>query len=121
VPKSPAVKARLSPEAEADLEDILEWSETHFGEGAAMRYAELVIQALRDLEADPHRPNARHLPELQPGLFSYHLANSRDRVAGDRVKTPRHFLLYRQRSDDILDVVRILHDSRDLAQHLPDD
>ncbi len=120
MPKFPAVKARLSLEAEAELEDILEWSETHFGEGAAMRYAELVIQALRDLEADPHRPNARHLPGLQPGLFTYHLANSRDRVAGDRVKTPRHFLLYR-RYDDILDVVRILHDSCDLAQHLPDE
>ena len=60
--------------------DILEWSDTHFGEDAAIRYAELTTQALRDIEADPLRPNARHLTELQPGLLIYHLANSRNRV-----------------------------------------
>lgn len=112
------VKARLSLEAEADLEQILQWSEWHFGRGAAIRYAELVIQALEDLEADPRRANVRLLPELELDLCSYHLANSRNRVAGTRVETPRHFILYR-RAGDVLDVIRILHDSRDPARHLP--
>jgi toxin ParE1/3/4 len=48
----------------------------------------------------------------------YHLSGSRDRVAGDRVKAPRHFLLYRIETGRV-EVLRILHDSRDLAQHVP--
>jgi toxin ParE1/3/4 len=86
---------------------------------AALRYAELVVQALRGLEADPDRPAARTLPKLQPGLLLYQLASSRERVTGQRAKTPRHFILYRQRADAVLEVLRILHDSRDLARHLP--
>jgi hypothetical protein len=33
------------------------------------------------------------------------------RVNGRRVKTPRHFILYRQCTDAVLEVLRILHDS----------
>jgi toxin ParE1/3/4 len=120
MPKRPPVRVRLSPEAEADLLDILQWSEERFGPGAAARYAELVIQALRDLEADAGRPGARQRDELPPEVYSYHLAGSRDRVAGDRVRTPRHFILFQLRNDAVLDVLRILHDSRDLARHIPD-
>jgi toxin ParE1/3/4 len=96
------VRARLSPEAESDLNQLLQWSEEHFGQGAALRYAGLIIQALHDLEADPGRPGAKTLPKLQPGLLLYHLAGSRDRVAGPRVKTPRHFILYQRRTDAVL-------------------
>jgi toxin ParE1/3/4 len=111
--------ARLSPEAELDLDEILGWSEEQFGPGAALRYAELVIQALRDLGSDPARPGAKQRPELPQGVYTYHLASSRERVrTGGRVKTPRHFLLYRVAAAHV-EVLRILHDSRDLARHLP--
>lgn len=119
MPNQPPAPARLSPQAEADLDEILEWSEEQFGHGAALRYAELVIQALRDLGSDPARPSARQRPELPQGVYTYHLASSRVRVqAADRVKTPRHFLLYRVAVARV-EVLRILHDSRDLALHLP--
>ena len=117
LPEPHALRSRLSKEAEADLEELLAWSEAQFGQGAAMRYAELIAQALQDLASDPFRPNARNLSALQPSLFSYHLAQSRNRVPGARVRTPRHFILYRA-LDQTLDVVRILHDSRDIARHL---
>jgi plasmid stabilization system protein ParE len=32
----------------------------------------------------------------------------------------RHFLLYRRRSDGLIEVARILHDGRDLQLHLPE-
>ncbi|MGG4615968.1 type II toxin-antitoxin system RelE/ParE family toxin, partial [Pseudomonas aeruginosa] len=32
---------------------------------------------------------------------------------------PRHFVLYRLATDQVLEVVRVLHDSMDLDQHLP--
>ena len=45
--------------------------------------------------------------------------SSRDRVAaGSQVKAPRRFLLYRVISVSV-EVLRILPDSRDLAQHVP--
>lgn len=111
--------ARLSPQAEVDFDDILRWSRKQFGADAALRYAELIIQALRDLEADPARLGARPRDELPTGVCAYHLTMSRDHVAGDRVKAPRHFVLYRTTEQEI-SVLRILHDSRDLARHLPD-
>jgi toxin ParE1/3/4 len=111
--------ARLSPEAEVDLDEILEWSDEQFGPGAALRYAELVIQVLRDLGSDPARPGAKQRPELPQSVYTYHLASSCERVwTGGRVKTPRHFLLYRVAAAHV-EVLRILHDSRDLARHLP--
>jgi len=37
------------------------------------------------------------------------------------VKKPRHFLVYRRRGEEVIDVVRVLHDARDLERHLPDE
>jgi toxin ParE1/3/4 len=54
-PDRPAVRPVLSPSAEADIREILHWSEEHFGKGAADRYAELIAQALNDLGAEPER------------------------------------------------------------------
>jgi toxin ParE1/3/4 len=35
------------------------------------------------------------------------------------VITPRHFLIFRLRRDSAVEIVRVLHDSMDLARHLP--
>jgi toxin ParE1/3/4 len=101
-----------------DIQKIVAWSEDHFGEAAADRYAELIRQALRDLLEDPMRPGVKARPELAPHACVYHLVFSRDRVTGEPVKTPRHFVLYRHVSDTV-EFARLLHDSRDLGQHVP--
>ena len=55
---------------------------------------------------------------MPQGIYTYHLASSREHVrAAGGVKTPRHFLLYRAAAARV-EVLRILHDSCDLAQHL---
>jgi toxin ParE1/3/4 len=114
-----AARLRISPQARADIRRILIWSEEHFGRDAALRYEELMIQALRDLEANPVRAGVRQRPDLPTGMLSYHLVASRNRVAGARVSSPRHLVLFRQSAEGVFEVVRILHDSRDLARHLP--
>jgi len=101
-----------------DIQDIMLWSEEHFGSAAADRYGVLIRQALRDVQAEPTRPGAKARPDLASDAYVYHLAFSRDRVAGDPVKTPRHFVLYRF-AGAAVEFARILHDSRDLPQHLP--
>jgi len=46
---------------------------------------------------------------------------SRRRVSGPIVKEPRHFLLYRRRSDGVLEIARVLDEARDFQRHLPED
>ena len=114
-------KVILAPAAEADLAEILAWSAEAFGDAARRRYAALIVQAIGDLAADPARAGAKTRPEIAAGVHTYHLAHSRKLVAPavGRVITPRHFLLFRLRSDSALEIARVLHDSMDLARHLP--
>ncbi len=97
---------------------MLKWSREHFGEDAAGRYEALLLQAFRDLLADPTRLGARQRDELGPGTWVYHLASSREAVMGPRVGQPRHIIVYRIQLD-VLQVLRVLHDSRDLVRHVP--
>lgn len=111
---------RLSPAAEHDLETILAWTHEQFGERARLRYEALLVQAIIDVAADSERAGCQARPELAQCAFTYHLTFSRDHVnTGGRVRRPRHFLLCRTASDGTIEVGRVLHDSMDLARHLP--
>jgi toxin ParE1/3/4 len=113
----------LSPSARSDIREALLWSQERFGERTAARYRDLLKQALRDIAADPERAGSRERAELARGIRTYHLFFSRDRARSDLgiVKNPRHFLVYRRRGEDVIDIVRVLHDARDLERHLPED
>ncbi len=113
----------IAPAAAADIESILGWSDEHFGESGRLRYEALLVQAIFDLAEQPERPGVHCRPEIAKRAGTYHLLNSRDRVAAalGRVKQPRHFLLFRVRADGAVEIGRVLHDSMDLAQHLPDE
>jgi toxin ParE1/3/4 len=37
------------------------------------------------------------------------------------VKSPRHIVFYRVASDDVIEVIRLLHDAMDVHRHLPND
>jgi toxin ParE1/3/4 len=98
------------------------WSQERFGERAAERYRNLLKQAIRDIATDPARPGSQNRSNLARGVRTYHLFFSRDRARSDLgvVGKPRHFLVYRRR-EDAIDVLRVLHDARDLERHLPED
>ena len=114
---------RLSQEAQEDMEGIFAWTDGQFGEGIRLRYEELLVQAFLDLVNDPGRPGTLKRPELAKGAFTYHLRYSRDRVSRSvgLIRKPRHFLLCRVAADGYLEIGRVLHDSMDLARHLPPD
>jgi toxin ParE1/3/4 len=107
--------------AQRDVKAILNRSRKEFGESAAARHQALIKQAVREIGDDPERPGSTEQQTIMiEGARTYHLEFSRSRVTGIlRVTTPRHFLLYRQRKG-LIEIGRILHDSRDLARHLPD-
>jgi toxin ParE1/3/4 len=117
----PPLKLQLSTLAEQDIEDILAHSEAEFGESARLRYEALLDAALRALLANPKGPGVRSREELGPGICSYHLRFARDRVRRGRVRTPRHFLIFKVVASVTLQVGRILHDAMELAAHLPPD
>jgi len=112
----------LAPAARNDIREALLWSQERFGERAAARYRDLLRQAIRDIAADPARPGSQTRPGLARGVRTYHLFFSRTRARSDlgAVRQPRHFLVYRSRETTI-DVVRVLHDARELEQSLPAD
>jgi toxin ParE1/3/4 len=112
----------VSPAAERDLESILVWSHRQFGVSGRLRYEALLIRAIRDIAEDAERAGSRPRPEIHADARTYHLFFSRngvDETIG-RVHRPRHFLLYRLREDGQIEIGRILHDSMDLQQHLPE-
>ncbi len=113
-------RVSLALAASQDVRKILKWTEEKFGKRAQERYRDLLLQALRDIEADPERPGSKEWPNiLAIGTRTYHLSFSRSRTNGQAVKEPRHFILYRLRKDAGIEVGRILHDGRDLQRHLP--
>jgi plasmid stabilization system protein ParE len=58
----------LAPSAQRDIRETLKWSLGKFGPRAAVRYRDLLKQALRDVTADPERPGSRERPELARGF-----------------------------------------------------
>jgi toxin ParE1/3/4 len=111
----------LSASAKADVREILDWSLQKFGVRAAKRYRVLLKQALIDIAENPERPASQQRPELGQDVLVYHLRFSRGRaqLQPGIVGNPRHFVVYRSRENqNVIEVIRILHDSRDLARHV---
>ena len=112
-------KVRLAQLAQLDVKAILKWSEEEFGAAAALRYKTLIRQAIVDIGHDPERPGSAERSEMRlAGVRTYHLSFSRSRVNGPSVKDPRHFLAYRIGKDGVVEIARVIHDSRDLRRHL---
>lgn len=101
--------------AEADFEAIIAWTLEQFGEAQAAIYAETLSAAVQLLIAGPAQPGIKARPEIGRGLFTLHIARNGRRG--------RHFALLRDDADPVrrqIDVLRILHDSMDLARHVPE-
>jgi toxin ParE1/3/4 len=114
-------RLRLSGPAEQDIASILDWSVEHFGDISRLRYEALIGTALRDIAGDPERIGSRGLPAaFGPGCRVYHLRQSADRARtlGGKVGAPRHMLVYRTVSPELVTILRVLHDAMDLKRHL---
>jgi toxin ParE1/3/4 len=100
--------------AKSDLAKILRWTAEQFGNGQAQVYLETVTLALEDLCAGPDIVGSKVRSDIAPHMFTLHV--------GRKGRKGRHFLMFRVRrldSRNVIEVVRILHDSMDLVRHLP--
>jgi toxin ParE1/3/4 len=113
----------VSPAAERDIESILAWTHERFGLQGRLRYEALLVRAILDVADNAERAGSQERPEIIPDARTYHLFYSRNGVddAIGRVRHPRHVLLYRTCEDGRIEIGRVLHDSMDLQQHLPDE
>jgi toxin ParE1/3/4 len=109
--------AEFTAMALQDVAAIQDWTLTRFGESISLRYDRLMEAALADLLAEPTRLGVRHHPAMPQGVFVYHLRFSRTKPTRAGVEKPRHFFVFRV-DEDILTVLRVLHDSMDLAAHV---
>jgi toxin ParE1/3/4 len=107
---------RIVTFSEAAREDILNvylWTFEHFGEAQVNRYEKLIELAVHEISLHPDGPIARVHPLIHPDARVIHLARSGMHAS--------HFLLFRHTEDCHLEIGRLLHESMDLPQHLPDE
>jgi toxin ParE1/3/4 len=101
---------RLADQVELDLQDIAVWTAENFGPLQAADYVETLTQAIEALYDGPAVLGARERPEIAPGIHTLHVARLGRRG--------RHLVVFKVADERTIDVLRLLHDSMDLARHL---
>ena len=114
---------RIAAAAQADIFDVISYTEQTFGDLVSRRYEALLKQAILDVAAEPHRQGSIARPELYAGAYTYHLRHSRYRAQSQAglIRNPRHFLVYRLVHPDLIEILRLLHDAMELQRHFPGD
>jgi toxin ParE1/3/4 len=109
---SPVWAVRLAEKAEHDLLDALVWTTDQFGALQADDYLETLTLALEALTDGPNIVGSKVRDDIGLGIRTLHVA----RLG----RKGRHFVVFRIADAQTIDVIRLLHDSMDLAKHLPD-
>ncbi len=114
---------RIPAPTQSDIVDILSHCQIQFGTTARQRYQDLILTALEDIANTPNRIGSSFRDEIAPGLKSFHLYHSRKRAATSKglVQRPRHIIFYRLADDQVIEIVRLLHDALEVRLHLPQD
>ena len=114
----------IAPQARRDIQKILSWTEEQFGPETLRLYAKLLATAIEQIAEDPDRVGSIQRPDIAEKCQTYHLFFSRKSTGkrgSRRILQPRHFLVYRVKESNIVEIGRILHDSMDLERNLPPD
>ena len=101
---------RLAAQAELDFSEIVAWTRENFGECQAETYAETLTLAIEALHDGPEQLGAKARDDIEPGIRIFHVAR--------QGRSGRHFVVFREAPDQTIDVLRLLHDSMDLARRV---
>ncbi len=105
---------RLATAAENDLRQILVWTSANFGEAQARTYAVTLSITLETLIDGPTILGVKKRPDIGRGISTIHVAR--------HGRKGRHFVMFRVTRDhdqDVIDILRIHHDTMDLQRQLP--
>ena len=109
----PGWRIRLTATAESDLRNILRWTARQFGHAQAHVYSETLTRAIQALTDGPHVDGSQQRDSIARGLMTLHVARNG--------RKGRHFVLYqvsKTTEAPTIEVLRLLHDSMDLARHV---
>jgi toxin ParE1/3/4 len=104
-------KVQLNTPATQDYANALKWTTKTFGPRQAETYAAILDHALDALRAGPNILGVKRRDDIAPGILTLHVARNG--------RKGRHFIVFRIGGDNVIDVLRLLHDSMDLPSHLP--
>lgn len=105
---------RLAAAAEQDFREIVRWTVVNFGRIQARAYASTLSNALHDLAHGPSIIGSRQREDIGPGIHTLHVAR--------KGRQGRHLVVFRvtpSPGEQVVEVLRLLHDSMDLPRHLP--
>ncbi len=91
---------RLSAKALSDLKSIGRFSEQHWGRDQRNKYLSMLDSCFNSLANQPRI--GIPCDYIKPGYRKYHVG--------------RHLVFYRQ-VDNVVEIIRILHDSMDIERH----
>lgn len=109
---------RLTRSARRDIESILRTSEERHGREARIRYAALLLAALRRVAEEPEGRSTLDRGELRPGVRSFHIRHSRGESREAAVANPVHVIFYRAVQPGLVEIVRVLHDRMEPSRHV---
>lgn len=101
---------RVALSAQRDVAAIRAWTRRQFGARQAQTYARTLSLALQALGEGPDVAGAQTRDDLAPGVRILHVAR--------QGRHGRHFVVFRVSGARRIDVLRVLHDSMDLARHI---
>jgi len=102
-------RVQLTDMAEIDLSGIKIWTTEKFGAPQATKYLEVIASALEDLMIDPKPIGSKPREDIGPNIRSLHVQRKGNKG--------RHLLVFKEARNQTIQVLRLLHDSMDLARH----
>ncbi|MQG92622.1 type II toxin-antitoxin system RelE/ParE family toxin [Pseudomonas sp. MN1F] len=109
---------RMSPQACIDIADTLRFTEVRLGQCVRNRYQDLLQETFIALAEQPTPVGSKMRDELSPGLRSLHLSFNVLEMTDGRMISPRHIVFYRAGMEQTVEILRVLHDAMEVAQHL---
>jgi toxin ParE1/3/4 len=109
---------RLARPAQVDLANILATSAERWGAEGRRRYAAVLVEAMRQVAAEPDGALTKKRPDLRAGIRSFHVRYARRSAEGAKVRRPVHVLYYRVAQEGVIEIVRLLHERMDPSRHL---
>ena len=110
------MRLRLTRQAEADIEAILEHTLLEFGPTQVERYSRIISLGLDMIADQPDRPAVRKRPEIGSDVRSFHLA-----LAAGRQSAASHLVYFVKRETDRgaeVIALRVLHERMEPRRHL---
>ena len=109
---------RVAGPARLDLAHILSTSAERWGMESRHRYATLLAAAMRKVAAGPEGPATRDRSDIASGIRSLHIRHVHGKNADIKVRRPVHVLYYRAIRPDLVEIVRVLHESMEPGRHI---